>query len=141
MPLLLINLDFDEKIYLIFWLFLLIYIEMRHCCHQMALVIALELIETPNIFKYLLLITVQVIRPLCFGQSIGVYGYRKSTDKSNISSQFNYCPLIWICHSRKSNNEINKVYDENSELSMVILILVIQKSFRKIILWWSNRKI
>ena len=30
--------------------------------------------------------------------------------KSYISSQFNYCPLIWMCHSRKLNNKIKKVY-------------------------------
>ena len=24
-------------------------------------------------------------------------------------SQFNYCPVIWICHSRKNNNKINRL--------------------------------
>ena len=24
-------------------------------------------------------------------------------------SQFSYCPLIWMCHSRKINNQINNL--------------------------------
>ena len=27
------------------------------------------------------------------------------------NSQFNYCPLIWMCHSRKNNNKINKLHE------------------------------
>ena len=32
--------------------------------------------------------------------------------KSYISSQFNFCPLTWMCHSRKLNMEINKVHKQ-----------------------------
>ena len=28
-----------------------------------------------------------------------------------ITSQFSYCPLIWICHDRNLNNKINKLYE------------------------------
>ena len=28
-----------------------------------------------------------------------------------ISSQFNYCPLIWLCHSRSLNTRINKIHE------------------------------
>ena len=31
--------------------------------------------------------------------------------KSFIESQFNYCPLIWICHSRELNARINKLHE------------------------------
>ena len=27
-----------------------------------------------------------------------------------ISSQFSYCPLIWMCHSRSLNTKFNKIY-------------------------------
>ena len=27
------------------------------------------------------------------------------------SSQFNYCPLIWMCHNRTHNNKINKLHE------------------------------
>ena len=26
------------------------------------------------------------------------------------NSQFNYCPLIWRCHSRENNNKINRLH-------------------------------
>ena len=29
----------------------------------------------------------------------------------HISSQFNYCPLIWMCHSRSCNARINKIHE------------------------------
>ena len=28
------------------------------------------------------------------------------------NSQFNYCPLIWMCHSRENNNKINRLQEE-----------------------------
>ena len=31
--------------------------------------------------------------------------------KAFIESQFNYCPLIWILHSRTLNNKINRIYE------------------------------
>ena len=31
--------------------------------------------------------------------------------KSFIESQFNYCPLIWMFHSRKINNKLNKLHE------------------------------
>ena len=26
-------------------------------------------------------------------------------------SQFNYCPLIWMCHNRTKNNKINRLHE------------------------------
>ena len=31
--------------------------------------------------------------------------------KTFIESQFNYCPLIWMCHSRSLNTKINKLHE------------------------------
>ena len=31
--------------------------------------------------------------------------------RSFIMSQFSYCPLIWMCHSRKINTQINKLHE------------------------------
>ena len=36
---------------------------------------------------------------------------RKSLMKAFITSQFNYCPLIWMFHSRQLNNQINKIQE------------------------------
>ena len=49
--------------------------------------------------------------------------------KTFIESQFNYCPLIWMCHSRILNNKINKLHEralrvvyKNDELSFEQLL-------------------
>ena len=31
--------------------------------------------------------------------------------KAFIMSQFRYCPLVWMCHSRTLNNKINKLHE------------------------------
>ena len=31
--------------------------------------------------------------------------------RSLIMSQFSYCPLIWMCHGRKINNQIKKLQE------------------------------
>ena len=36
---------------------------------------------------------------------------RKILLNSFITAQFNYCPLIWMCHSRALNNKINRIQE------------------------------
>ena len=36
---------------------------------------------------------------------------RKSLMKAFITTQLNYCPLIWMFHSRQLNNRINKIQE------------------------------
>ena len=31
--------------------------------------------------------------------------------KAFFNSQFNYCPLIWMCHSHENNNKINRLHE------------------------------
>ena len=31
--------------------------------------------------------------------------------KTFIQSPFNYCPLVWMCHSRTLNNKINRLHE------------------------------
>ena len=33
-----------------------------------------------------------------------------------ITSQFSYCPLVWMCHSRTVNNKINKLHKRGFRL-------------------------
>ena len=35
---------------------------------------------------------------------------RKIIMNAFISSQFNYCPLLWMCHNRSLNTQINKIH-------------------------------
>ena len=30
---------------------------------------------------------------------------------ASVNSQFNYCPVIWMCHSRALNNKINRLHE------------------------------
>ena len=36
---------------------------------------------------------------------------RKCLMKAFVTSQFNYCPLIWMFHSRELNNRINRIHE------------------------------
>ena len=36
---------------------------------------------------------------------------RRILIKSYFFSQFNYCPLVWMCHSRSLNNKINRIQE------------------------------
>ena len=36
---------------------------------------------------------------------------RRKLMKAFIESQFNYCPLIWMLHSRTLNNKINRIHE------------------------------
>ncbi len=36
---------------------------------------------------------------------------QRITLTSFVTSQFGYCPLVWMCHDRKSNNKINKIHE------------------------------
>ena len=38
---------------------------------------------------------------------------KKVIMKAFISSQFSYCPLIWMCHSRTLNNKINRIHERS----------------------------
>ena len=43
-----------------------------------------------------------------------------------ISSQFNYCPLIWLCHSRSLNTRINKIHNVLSELYLMTMFRLLR---------------
>ena len=37
---------------------------------------------------------------------------RRNLMKAFITSQFSYCPLIWMFHSRNLNNKINQIHEQ-----------------------------
>ena len=39
---------------------------------------------------------------------------RRLVMKTFVFSQFNYCPLVWMCHSRELNNKINRLQQERA---------------------------
>ena len=42
---------------------------------------------------------------------------RKSLMKAFITSQFDYCPLTWMFHSKQLNNRINKIQERALRLA------------------------
>ena len=56
-------------------------------------------------------------------------------NKAFIESQFGYCPLIWMFHSRTLNNKINKLHERslrlvyNDQVSSFLEFLDMDKSF------------
>ena len=50
---------------------------------------------------------------------------RRIVMKTFIASQFNYCPLIWMFHSRAINNKINRLH----ERALRIVITDFKSSF------------
>ena len=42
---------------------------------------------------------------------------RRIIFKSFITSQFGYCPLVWMCHSRKLNNKINAIHERTLRIT------------------------
>ena len=36
---------------------------------------------------------------------------KQSATNAFFSSQFNYCPLIWMCHNRTHSNKINRLHE------------------------------
>ena len=38
---------------------------------------------------------------------------RKRTVNAFFNSQFNYCPLVWMCHNRSYNNRINRLHERS----------------------------
>ena len=49
----------------------------------------------------------------CSCKSYALYelGQRRLIMNAFIFSQFGYCPLVWMFHSRKLNNRINNIYE------------------------------
>ena len=51
------------------------------------------------------------INALCRISSFMSLEKRRTLMKAFIESQFNYCPLIWMFHSRTLNNKINRIHE------------------------------
>ena len=42
---------------------------------------------------------------------------RRTIMKSFVTSQFSYCPLIWMFHSRRLNNKINSIHERTLRIT------------------------
>ena len=55
---------------------------------------------------------------------------RRIIVKTFAESQFNYCPLIWMLHSRTLNNKINRLHER------VVLGLLVWGVYQLLIDYW-----
>ena len=59
---------------------------------------------------------------------------RRTFFKAFVESQFKYCPIAWMFHSRRTNNKINKLYERtlrigyDGDLSTFDQLLAMDKS-------------
>ena len=51
------------------------------------------------------------LNALCYTSSSMSLENRRTLLKAYIESHFNYCPLIWMLHSRTLNNKINRIHE------------------------------
>ena len=56
---------------------------------------------------------------------------RRITMKSFVTSQFRYCPLIWMFHSRRLNNKINSIHERALRITYQDRIFTSQKLLNK----------
>ena len=50
---------------------------------------------------------------------------RRMVMKASIESQFNYCPLIWMFHSRTLNNKINRLHERALRIILFRLQIIV----------------
>ena len=50
---------------------------------------------------------------------------RRMVMKASIESQFNYCPLIWMFHSRTLNNKINRLHERALRIIVFRLQIIV----------------
>ena len=59
------------------------------------------------------LIFTEHISDLCKRDNQKLHALVRISKYSFIQSQFNYCPLVWMCHNRTLNNKINKLHERH----------------------------
>ena len=66
---------------------------------------------------------------------------RKFLMKAFVTSQFKYCPLIWMFHSRELNNRINRLHERALRLVYQDNSLSVVDSLGRTILWQRNLQV
>ena len=71
------------------------------------------------------------IDALCRISSFMSLEKRRTLMKAFIESQFNYCPLIWMLHSRTLNNKINRIHERALRTYILTIIHLSKNSLIK----------
>ena len=63
------------------------------------------------------------------------FNKRRTLFKAFVESQFKYCPIVWMFHSRRTNNKINRLHERalrivyDDDVSTFDQLLAMDKSF------------
>ena len=63
------------------------------------------------------------------------FNKRRTLFKAFVESQFKYCPIVWMFHSRRANNKINRIHERalrivyDDDISTFDQLLAMDKSF------------
>ena len=63
------------------------------------------------------------------------FNKRRTLFKAFVGSQFKYCPIVWMFHSRRTNNKINRLHERtlrivyDDDVSTFHQLLAMDKSF------------
>ena len=76
--------------------------------------LGMQVDEKLNFEEHVNIILKEVNRKLCALMRISKFLFQdklKNLLRTFIDSQFNYCPLVWMFHSRTAHNKINKLHE------------------------------
>ena len=77
----------------------------------------------------------QKLSALCRMANLLYFNKRRTFFKAFLESQFKYCPIVWMFHSRRTNNKINRLHERalrivyDDDVSTFDQLLAMDKSF------------
>ena len=87
-------------------------ISLAASSHEKLLGVIIDLeLQFENHITELCLKVSKTVNTLCRTSSVMSLEKRRTLMKAFIESQFNYCPLIWMLHSRTLNNKIHRIHE------------------------------
>ena len=63
--------------------------------------------------------------------SLHEYAEKKNNHEIFVTSQFGYCPLIWLFHSRRFNNKIDAIHERALRITYQDYISIFQELLNK----------
>ena len=88
--------------------------------------ILLFVLKRSYICHYVICITVP-LSALSIIEKLLSFNKRRTLFKTFVEFQFQYCPILWIFHSRRTNNKINRLHER--ALSTFDQLIAMDKSF------------
>ena len=69
-----------------------------------------------------------------------LFNKRRTQMKAFIENQLNYCPLMWMFHSRTMNNKINRIHERTLRLVFLITSRLLMNFLKRPIIFYSPQE-